>query len=61
MPIVPVGIQGAFEVLPKGTYLLNPGRIRVAVGTPIPATEHPDREALMAAVRSQIEALLGEG
>lgn len=61
VPIVPVGIQGAFEVLPKGTYLLNPGRIRVAVGTPIPATEHPDREALMAAVRSQIEALLGEG
>lgn len=57
VPIVPVGIQGAFEVLPKGTFLLNPGRIRVKVGEPV-ALE--DREALIGMVRGRIEALLRE-
>lgn len=60
VPIVPVGIQGAFEVLPKGTFLLNPGRIRVKVGAPVAIEPHPDREALIQVVRSRIEALLGE-
>lgn len=60
VPIVPVAIRGAFEVLPKGSFLLNPGRIRVAVGTPVPMSAHGDRDALVAAVRTQLAALLGE-
>lgn len=60
VPIVPVAIRGAFDVLPKGTYLMNPGRIRVMVGTPVPSPDHGDRDAVVAAVRTQIEVLLRE-
>lgn len=60
VPIVPVGLLGAFEVLPKGTFLLSPGRIRVRVGEPILLGDHEDREALIAVVRARIETLARE-
>lgn len=60
VPIVPVAIRGAFEILPKGSLLMKPGQIQVRVGTPIPPSSHEGREAQMAEVRSQLEALLGQ-
>jgi 1-acyl-sn-glycerol-3-phosphate acyltransferase len=35
LPIVPVGIVGSREVMPKGSFRVRPGRIRVRVGDPI--------------------------
>ena len=38
-PVVPVGIAGAFEALPRGSFFLWPVRVRVVFGDPIPAEE----------------------
>ncbi len=35
VPIVPVAILGTHEILPKGTLLMNPGKVQVRVGRPI--------------------------
>ncbi|HWV38327.1 MAG TPA: lysophospholipid acyltransferase family protein [Vulgatibacter sp.] len=57
--IVPLAIHGAAHVLPRGSASPRRGVIRVAIGAPI-ATQglvRADREALMASVRGEIEAL----
>lgn len=38
-PLVPVGICGAGEVLPRGAIALRPGRVHVVYGRPIPPDE----------------------
>jgi len=35
VPVIPVGIRGAFKVLPKGNYLPRSGKIYVKIGKPI--------------------------
>lgn len=35
-PLVPIGIAGADDVLPRGTMLLRPRRVHVVFGDPIP-------------------------
>jgi len=39
VPIVPVGISGAFEALPRGAFFLRPRAVRVVFGKPISAEE----------------------
>lgn len=61
LPIVPVGIQGARDVLPRGGRRIRPGRILVRYGEPIPVETYglDRKEELMAAVRRQIAELAG--
>lgn len=35
IPVVPMGIQGTYEFLPRGSFLLNPGPVSVLFGDPI--------------------------
>jgi 1-acyl-sn-glycerol-3-phosphate acyltransferase len=58
-PVVPVRIDGTFQVLPKGSSVIRPGPIRVRVGTPIPTTGlgYEDRDSLGDRCRSAIVAL----
>lgn len=46
VPIVPVGVRGAFEAFPRDARLPRPRAVRVAYGTPleIPATAARSRE-----------------
>jgi 1-acyl-sn-glycerol-3-phosphate acyltransferase len=37
VPIVPVGIGGSEEMMPKGSKLLRPGKLVLVVGEPLPA------------------------
>lgn len=60
VPIIPIATVGGFQVLPRGTLKFRPGRYRVIVGEPVDPASHPNREALMATVRSRIEALVAE-
>lgn len=39
VPVVPAYIDGTFQVLPPATSRLQPGKIRIAFGPPIPYTE----------------------
>lgn len=56
VPVVPMGLQGAYDVLPPGAKRVRPGHYRLRVGQPVdPAAG--GREALMDAVRTSILAL----
>jgi len=57
VPIVPLVTVGGFSMLPAGSLRFTPGRCRVAFGAPVYHDAYPDRDALMAEVRSRMEAL----
>jgi len=62
VPIVPVTIRGAYDVMPKGPVRCRPGRIRVIVHDPIPTTSYCAEtiESLIAGVRRAIASALPE-
>ena len=62
VPIVPAAILGTREVMPKGSWRIRSGRVRVRIGAPIPVAglAHDDREALSRVARGAI-ARLKEG
>lgn len=59
LPIVPVGISGAREVMPRGRLTVRPGTIRVRYGAPMDLTEYGVRSKrqLLTDVRSTIARL----
>lgn len=62
-PIVPVAIRGAREAMHKGSLVIRPVTVTVRFGAPIETAglTLADRDALSAAVRDKVEALLAEG
>lgn len=55
VPLVPVAIEGSGKLMPKNSWNITPGPIRVRVGAPIdPAQFAGDRVALITAVRAAI-------
>ena len=57
VPIVPVGIRGAFQAWPKGRLFPWPKKVGVRFGAPIDPTLDDARERLEGAVRG----LIGDG
>ncbi len=53
-PIVPIGIGGSADAMPKGSKFVRPVKIHVVVGTPLPA---PARSAKGRVPRTQVHAL----
>jgi 1-acyl-sn-glycerol-3-phosphate acyltransferase len=53
-PIVPIGIGGSAEAMPKGSKFVRPVKIHVVVGTPLAA---PARSAKGRVPRTQVHAL----
>ncbi len=49
VPVVPMAIVGSRAVMPKGSFRIRPGHIRIRVGEPIPTRGlvHTDRNRLM--------------
>jgi 1-acyl-sn-glycerol-3-phosphate acyltransferase len=39
-PVVPISIEGDFDVMPKGTWKIIPGRVRVRIGKPVRFNEY---------------------
>ena len=62
VPIVPMAIAGAREVLPYGSFDPTAGTIKVRIGHPIETSSYSveTREALVEAVRNQVLALRKE-
>ncbi len=60
-PVVPIGIRGTREVMPKGSLWIRPGRVTVAIGEPIDLAggAFPTKEALMETVRRAILEAMG--
>jgi 1-acyl-sn-glycerol-3-phosphate acyltransferase len=57
VPIIPVAIEGTFRVLPKTTWRICPGPVRVTFGQAIDTTAHSyeTKELLMEEVRRAIQ------
>jgi len=57
VPVIPVGIAGAFEAYPRNAWFPRPGKVRVVYGEPLSAAESAalgkDRDAL-AVLRDRI-------
>jgi long-chain acyl-CoA synthetase len=56
LPVVPVRIRGADAVLPVGSTLMRPGRVRVSFGAPLRLRGH-DHAALARQVEDAVRAL----
>ncbi len=59
VPIVPVRIDGTFQMLPAGSLAFRPGQARIRIGPPL-STEglsYDDRDALVARCRAEIVRL----
>ena len=60
-PIVPIAIRGGRAAMQKGSWLIRPVVVDIAVGQPVEtaAMGSDDRDRLIAEVRRRIEGLLG--
>ena len=61
LPMVPMAIDGTFDVYRVGAKRVTPGRVTIKVGTPIltEGTTLKDKERLATQSRAEIEQLLG--
>jgi 1-acyl-sn-glycerol-3-phosphate acyltransferase len=56
-PVVPMHIQGAFQVMPRHQPLPMPGRIRVRIGKPMTPTRDEDSREFTARVEKAVRTL----
>jgi len=56
-PIVPVAISGTSGILKKGGFIVNPMRVTVTIGSPIPIGSSDEKE-LRNLTKRQVEAML---
>jgi 1-acyl-sn-glycerol-3-phosphate acyltransferase len=56
VPVIPVSISGSRKIMPKGQFVIRPGRVRITIHDPIPTSGYSasDRQALMDRVRQAI-------
>ncbi len=57
VPVIPLALDGATQILPKGSLLPRPGLFKVAFGSALDPKDFESREALMAATQKQVEDL----
>jgi len=62
VPIIPVTIEGAGKLLPKGSGLMRPGTVRIRYGRPISTEGYSlrNKDDLMAVVRAAMLEQLGQ-
>ncbi len=60
VPLVPVGISGTYEILPKGKLLAKPGQVTIRVGKPVEtkAFTGAQKHELAEKIRQEVELLL---
>lgn len=63
VPLVPVGISGTFQVLPKGRLLAQPGRVVIRVGRPLEtkALTAGQKQELAERLHGEVARLLAQG
>lgn len=61
VPVIPLGVRGSRDVMPKGSFRIRPGTVELHVGEPI-STEGmtvQDRDDLLVEARARVELLRG--
>ena len=63
LPIVPITIVGSYDLMPKKTFRIKPGVVKVIIGTPIDVSKYTEeeRDILLDMVRSVISTTLEKG
>jgi len=63
LDMIPMAIDGTYDVFPVGAKRITPGPVTIRVGTPIPTAGLTlrDKERLASEARAQIEGMLGGG
>lgn len=62
LPLVPVTIDGSFDIMPRTRYVPRPGRIVLTIHKPIaPPADEADRAEVIEQTRQAIESSLGNG
>jgi 1-acyl-sn-glycerol-3-phosphate acyltransferase len=63
LPILPIAVDGTYDVYRAGARWITPGPVTVRVGTPIPTAGLTvrDKDRLLEESRAQIEAMLSAG
>jgi 1-acyl-sn-glycerol-3-phosphate acyltransferase len=63
LPILPIAVDGTYDVYRAGARWITPGPVTVRVGTPIPTAGLTvrDKDRLLEESRGQIEAMLSAG
>ncbi len=62
MPVVPVAVSGAYDILPKGRLIPRPGPLRVQFGEAVHLRGGTEPEDAADMLHKAVEALLvGEG
>lgn len=60
LPLVPVTIDGSFDIMPRTRYVPRPGRIVLTIHEPIaPPADEADRAEVIEQTRQSIESSLG--
>ncbi len=61
-PVVPVAIQGTREIMPKGSFKMQKGSIRIQVGTPVETTTYTKQTIpqLIDKVTETLRSMLGQ-
>ena len=54
VPVVPIGVQGGFEILPKGRSLPRPGPVKVRFGAPIEVPRNADKLAVVSTLENAV-------
>jgi 1-acyl-sn-glycerol-3-phosphate acyltransferase len=57
VPIVPVGVIGTRDILPRDGLALKPGKVTVRVGAPIDPAAYPDTDELAEVTRAKVGEL----
>jgi 1-acyl-sn-glycerol-3-phosphate acyltransferase len=57
-PVVPIAIDGSYNIMPRGTYLVNPSRIKLSVGKPIYIKDEKEYDHKVEEVREAIAKML---
>ncbi|MEK6629768.1 MAG: lysophospholipid acyltransferase family protein [Acidobacteriota bacterium] len=60
VPVVPIGVVGPSQAMPRGQFFVKAGVVRIRIGEPVPCAglAFDDRDALSADVRARIQQLL---
>lgn len=60
LPVLPIAVDGTFDVFPAGAKAIRPGVVTIRVGTPIPTASASvrEKERLAQEAKEQIEGML---